>query len=217
MTARTSRSARQFRQLWFTPAHPRVRSEERLVYRSVPLIIQRKRIQNLYVRVKGEDAHVQISAPLTLPRADILRFVSSRWEWIERTRAKVLMNEQSPLFSVSNPHQWTAEHRQRAKEQMEERIARLLPVWAARVGQAPTSISYRAMTSRWGSCTPDTGRIRLNLALAEMPEEFTQYVLVHELTHLWEHGHGPRFRARMDQYLPGWRKLRHAINQYVIA
>jgi predicted metal-dependent hydrolase len=211
---------RSARRLWSTPSHPRVVSEEQLIFRAVPVTIQRKRIQNLYVRVKGDDAHIQISAPLSLSRSEILRFVSSRWTWIQRVRSRIMAMRQADhgesQLSVTDPHTWTAEHTQQAKAQMEERVARLLPVWEAVIGRSPSAISYRAMTSRWGSCTPQTGRIRLNVVLADMPEELTQYVLVHELTHLWEHGHGSGFRARMDRYLPGWRKLRHAINQYVI-
>lgn len=72
------------------------------------------------------------------------------------------------------------------------------------------------MTSRWGSCTPKTGRIRLNLQLGLMDPQFLEYVLVHELTHLWESGHGRAFRERMSLVLPNWKELRRELNRCTI-
>lgn len=48
---------------------------------------------------------------------------------------------------------------------------------------------------RWGSCTPTTGTIRLTDRLAAFPPWVIDHVIVHELAHLVERGHGPRFRA----------------------
>ena len=54
--------------------------------------------------------------------------------------------------------------------------------------------------SRWGSCTPVDGTIRLSDRLATMPGWVIDYVLVHELAHLIEIGHGPRFYRLVDAY-----------------
>jgi len=54
--------------------------------------------------------------------------------------------------------------------------------------------------SRWGSCTPATGTIRLSHRLATMPTWVRDYVLVHELAHLLEPNHGPRFWALVNHY-----------------
>jgi predicted metal-dependent hydrolase len=53
---------------------------------------------------------------------------------------------------------------------------------------------------RWGSCTPEDGSIRLSRRLATMPDYVVDYVLLHELAHLVEPGHGPAFRALMAGY-----------------
>ena len=55
-------------------------------------------------------------------------------------------------------------------------------------------LAYRNMTSRWGSCQPATGRICINVRLALYPPECLEYVVVHELCHLRERGHGQRFK-----------------------
>lgn len=53
---------------------------------------------------------------------------------------------------------------------------------------------------RFGSCTPNNGTIRLSQRLATMPSWVRDYVLVHELAHLIEANHGPRFWKLVNRY-----------------
>ncbi|MET7638353.1 M48 family metallopeptidase [Streptomyces sp. NPDC005438] len=54
--------------------------------------------------------------------------------------------------------------------------------------------------TRWGSCTPSEGTIRLSHRLQSMPEYVRDYVLLHELAHLLVPGHGPDFWRLLDSY-----------------
>ncbi|WP_332760315.1 M48 metallopeptidase family protein [Streptomyces sp. MT206] len=54
--------------------------------------------------------------------------------------------------------------------------------------------------TRWGSCTPAEGSIRLSHRLQGMPEYVVDYVLLHELAHLLVPGHGPRFWELLEAY-----------------
>jgi predicted metal-dependent hydrolase len=85
--------------------------------------------------------------------------------------------------------------------------------WAAKIGRSPSRWTLRWMTTRWGSCAGRTKRITLNLALAALPVEFLEQVLVHELVHLVEPNHGPGFVAKMDALLPDWRARRAAMRK----
>lgn len=68
-------------------------------------------------------------------------------------------------------------------------------------GVQPTSVRWSArMRRRYGSCTPAEGSIRISRELAAAPGYVLDHVLVHELAHLQEPGHGPRFRALVDRY-----------------
>lgn len=111
---------------------------------------------------------------------------------------------------------WTQELRKRAADNINVQLPALLAKWGPIVGRTPTHITLRVMTSRWGSCTPRTGRIRLNLQLGLMEPQFLEYVLVHEMTHLWESGHGAGFQRRMTAYLPGWKTIRRDLNRRVV-
>ena len=54
--------------------------------------------------------------------------------------------------------------------------------------------------SRWGSCTPGDRSIRLSARLQGMPSWVIDYVLVHELAHLFESSHNARFWGWVDRY-----------------
>lgn len=65
----------------------------------------------------------------------------------------------------------------------------------------PTSVRWvDNQSSRWGSCTPIDGSIRLSRRLVDMPEWVLDYVLLHELVHLLEPGHGPEFWRLLAGY-----------------
>ena len=69
------------------------------------------------------------------------------------------------------------------------------------------------MKSLWGSCHWRRRRITYNTELALAPRELVEYVVVHELTHLQAHDHGPRFHALMDERLPDWAARRRRLNK----
>jgi predicted metal-dependent hydrolase len=65
----------------------------------------------------------------------------------------------------------------------------------------PASVRWVSnQVSRWGSCTPSDGSIRLSNRLTGMPSWVVDYVLVHELAHLLAEGHGPAFQALVARY-----------------
>ncbi|HEU4913194.1 MAG TPA: M48 family metallopeptidase [Actinomycetes bacterium] len=65
----------------------------------------------------------------------------------------------------------------------------------------PTSVRWVTnQGSRWGSCTPVDGTVRLSTRLQGMPPWVVDYVLVHELAHLLVPGHGPEFWAEVARY-----------------
>jgi len=84
--------------------------------------------------------------------------------------------------------------------------------WSRALGRQPSRVTIRAMRTRWGSCTTTTGAIRINPELAARHPRCLNYVVLHELVHLFEPGHGPGFQAVMDAQLPGWRVIRAELN-----
>ncbi len=67
----------------------------------------------------------------------------------------------------------------------------------------PRPQSIRWVTNqkhRWGSCTPADGSIRLSDRMARFPPWVVDYVIVHELAHLVEGGHGPAFWSLVNRF-----------------
>ena len=172
--------------------------------------VVRKPIKNLYLRVKPPSGNVVISAPNRMRNGDIAAFVRAKRTWIEASQSKIRANR---ARGSARTTVWTDELRQQAAANINAALPSLLARWEPIVGKSPTRITLRAMTSRWGSCTPHTGCIRLNLQLGLMDERFLEYVLVHELTHLWECGHGAEFQQRISTYLPNWKQLQYELNR----
>lgn len=84
--------------------------------------------------------------------------------------------------------------------------------WESVMDVEVSSFRFRRMKSRWGSCNIITHKIVLNTELAKKSFPCIEYILVHEMSHLLERGHGPKFKVVMDKYLPHWKILRKEIN-----
>lgn len=87
----------------------------------------------------------------------------------------------------------------------------------ARIGVHATRWSVRVMKTRWGSCTPKTGAIRINARLAAYPPECLEFVVAHELVHLLEPSHNARFHALLDEFCPGNRGIARRLKQQPIS
>lgn len=75
---------------------------------------------------------------------------------------------------------------------------------AAETGAGVKQVTVRNQRSRWGSCSA-AGTISLNWRLVQAPEAVRDYIIYHELVHLWEMNHSDRFWARVGTVCPGWR------------
>lgn len=199
----------------------RTLSEETVPIAGMTVTIMRKPIKNMYLRIKPPNAQIVISAPSRMSQAAIARFVTERRPWIEQAQRAMLQARDQQIHEGTNPNDphsftWNDATRKRAVQTINAQLPVLLAKWSPIIGREPTHVTLRVMTSRWGSCTPKTGRIRLNLQLGLMDPRFLEYVLVHEMTHLWENGHGEGFQRRMSAYLPQWRQLRRELNRHVV-
>ena len=100
-------------------------------------------------------------------------------------------------------------YREQIRTVVPELIAKWEPVMGVKVGR----MFVQRMKTRWGSCNPRSGAIRLNTDLAKKPVECLEYIVVHEMAHLLEPTHNTRFTALMDLFMPAWQHLRKRLNQ----
>ena len=98
------------------------------------------------------------------------------------------------------------------RTQVREAAQPLLRKWQAIMGVQPGKLLVQRMKTKWGSCNPQTGLIRLNTDLAKKPPEHLEYVIVHELAHLIEPSHNARFVSLMNLLMPKWQHYRDELN-----
>lgn len=77
-----------------------------------------------------------------------------------------------------------------------EILERYLPDFYER----PTSITWRSMNERWGSCTTVDGTIRISDRLVNAPDYVLNYIIFHELIHLRVHAHDQNFHEYLERY-----------------
>ncbi|MBB3214248.1 hypothetical protein FHW67_003560 [Herbaspirillum sp. Sphag1AN] len=87
-----------------------------------------------------------------------------------------------------------------------------LPLYAAKLGVSYRSYALSSATTQWGSCTAD-GRIRLNWRLMHFALPLIDYVIAHELSHLREMNHSPRFWATVQSIFPEFESAKRALRQ----
>ena len=101
-------------------------------------------------------------------------------------------------------------YRARARMIFAERVEFMLS--ATRWKQAAPHMRLQAMRTQWGSCSP-AGRLTLNPWLVKAPRDCIDYVILHELCHLKEHNHGPRFFTLLDRHMPQWRQQKAGLDE----
>ena len=175
--------------------------------------VTRKRQKNMYARVKPPDGRVVVTAPLHFTDDEIAWFVREKKDLILKHRAQLLERERTRAQEGNLAGRRGRSKGAPTKAELAEWRAvveaftpALVEKWAPIIGVRPGKLAYRNMVSRWGSCNVKTGRICINVQLAAHPPECLEYVVVHELCHLHEANHGPRFKALLNAQLPHWRE-----------
>lgn len=98
--------------------------------------------------------------------------------------------------------------RDKARLTFAERLAH----YALQIGVPAPPLRLSAARTRWGSCSHHGG-ISLNWRLVLMPLPVVDYVVAHELAHLKEMNHSPRFWSVVEQLCPDWRARRLELRQ----
>ncbi len=162
-----------------------------------PVEVQRSRRRTLAVSVE-RDLRVLVRAPLDLPDAAVEAFLAKHRRWIERHLA--LQAE-----ADARARSFTEEEIVSLKDRAGRLLQRRVPYYAARMGVAPAGVKVTNAASRWGSCSAKN-RLCFSFRVALLPPEAADYVVVHELAHIRQKNHGPRFYAEIAKILPDYKQ-----------
>lgn len=130
-----------------------------------------------------------------------------RASWRHETRELAL-----EMRAGSDPRQLLRRVLQgRALEHFRTRV----DVYAKRLGRLSPPLSLSSAQSRWGSCS-HRGGIRLNWRLIHLPHAQIDYVVAHELAHLVEMNHSPRFWSQVERLFPDYVSARDLLKALAV-
>ena len=97
------------------------------------------------------------------------------------------------------------------KEQALALLAPRVLHFASQVTEVSPAVKLSSARTQWGSCN-HKGEIRLHWRLVQLPPAIADYVIAHEVAHLVELNHSPRFWALVESLLPGHAQARRELD-----
>jgi len=83
---------------------------------------------------------------------------------------------------------------------LEDRV----PYWAAKINVSPKNIRAKNQHTLWGSCSKRSN-LNFNWRILLLSNQAADYLIIHELSHLKEMNHSPRFWQLVQQYCPEYK------------
>ena len=165
-------------------------------------IVYSKR-KTLAITVK--DMQVIVRAPLGLRRSRIAKFVKDNESWITKQLEKMALRKQAEeSFSAADIKALKNE----ARRYFNDKVQQYSHIMRLKYGR----ISITSAKTRFGSCSA-SGNICFSYRLMTYPEAAREYVVVHELAHLLEMNHSPRFYAIVERYMPDYKERKKLLKQ----
>lgn len=135
------------------------------------------------------------------------------------SKNSILLSSNKAIFTVRKES--TIDQREKFirewyRSLLKEEIERLLPKWEKITGLKAISWQIKNMTTRWGTCNTEKGKLWFNLQLAKKSQACLEYIILHELIHLEEKTHNVRFISKMDKFMPMWREVKVTLNGQIL-
>ena len=158
------------------------------------------------VSLSVKSGKVIVKSPLGFSEEKIRELVLKHSRWIEeRLEAE---KERCDLMSQISPKK-EKELRQAAKLYLKSKTEYFSRVMGAKYGR----ITITGAKTRFGSCS-SKGNISYSYLLMLYPEKAREYVVVHELAHLFEMNHSPRFYKIVEKYMPDYKERKKMLLTY---
>ena len=147
------------------------------------------------------NGEVLVRAPRLASRAVIDAFVSSHGEWLRAHLQKARERQQAAGAAEKLTGDELRALAEKAREVIPERARHYAPLIGVSFGR----VTIRSQRTKWGSCS-SKGNLNFNCLLMLAPPEVLDSVVVHELCHLKEMNHSPRFYAEVLRVFPEYRR-----------
>jgi len=169
--------------------------------------IRKFRYQQLHVLPQE---YVSGESHFYLGRRYLLKIIKSSKE---NQKVKLLRGQLQVHTTSRDPGVIKALLRNWYRKRAEDMFSRRLDTVTPQIRWLKTSPPWKLleMKRQWGSCSPK-GTLSLNPHLVKAPRDCVDYVITHELCHLKEHNHSPRFYKLLYQQIPHWESIKDKLN-----
>ncbi len=167
---------------------------------------KRKGTRRMRLAIYADGAFI-VSAPKWYPVYAINKFLEDKAEWIFEKLKHVDFSELKKKMEADSARY------ESSKKNAKEIISQRVEFWAERYGFAYNRIAIRNQRTCWGSCSR-RGNLNFNYKLADLPQELQDYVIIHELCHLKELNHSPRFWNLVEKIMPDHKNLRKKLKRH---
>lgn len=162
-----------------------------------------------------DERGLEVVLPVGVSEARARDALALHDQWIRRTWARLgarpTLSDGESLWMGERLADPLPESEQ--KRTAHDAISGAVERWGDTMGLRPKRVQVRDQRSKWGACTA-RGTVTLNWRLIKAPPEVLEYVVIHELAHLRELNHSPRFWAIVEAHCPGWRRHRDWLRRH---
>ena len=165
--------------------------------------IIRSNRRTISIQIKP-DGSILVRCPRAMRKAQIVAFVESKSQWIQKQLSRLPSNDLEKLCD---------DEIERLRNQTKSLIEKRVSYYAPMIGVSYNRISVRIQHTRWGSCS-SKGNLNFNCLLALLPQDVVDYVVVHELCHLKQMNHSARFWSEVRAILPDYEISKHWLQNH---
>ncbi|MFA4942403.1 MAG: M48 family metallopeptidase [Patescibacteria group bacterium] len=156
-----------------------------------------KNNKNLRLAINSS-GHLVASKPWYLTEKTLKNFILKNSQWI------IEKMSQWQKIKETNPFRSNQKEYSTYKKQAERLIIKKVNDFNQAYQFKFSKITIRNQKTRWGSCS-SRGNLNFNYKLVFLPERMINYIIVHELCHLRELNHSPRFWSLVAQNIPNYK------------
>ena len=193
------------------PEKTKLEDIEKKVYHRAKWILNQQRRFEIYLPDVPPRKYVSGESHRFLGRQYRLKLIKSDAEQIKLSRQFLEVNtpDTNPANARVIVENW---YRDQTSQIFQERLSACYTKLAREKIPYP-KISIRRMQSSWGSCSAK-GTITLNIKLIQVPVEYIDYVIIHELCHLKHLHHETQFYKLLSRVMPGWEAKKDKLDRF---
>jgi predicted metal-dependent hydrolase len=193
------------------PAEIEIEAIEAKVRQRAPWILRQQRELEQYLPATPPRQYISGETHRYLGRQYRLKIIQNQPDVVKLARGWLYVHTADTRDTAHIKYLVEAWYSKQALRVFHERLVAILPRFQ-HLGLRQPSLTIKPLQARWGSCT-GSGAITLNVRLMQVPKQYIDYVIVHELCHLVEHNHSKRFYQLIDRMMPDWRERRRRLNE----